>query len=87
MEGTFECSLDSGEKRIVKKGDVVVQRASMRNNFPLQHNFGCNLANRKLRIDSWRNMSTTEGARMATVVLGIDGAVAGAIEFYQGKTE
>jgi hypothetical protein len=30
LEGMLECSLDSGEKRIFQRGDVIVQRASMR---------------------------------------------------------
>jgi len=64
MEGELEVSLDSGETRVVRKGDMVVQRASMH---------------------AWRNVSATEGARMAAVLLGVEGAVEGAVEAFREK--
>ncbi|RDW87386.1 hypothetical protein BP5796_03080 [Coleophoma crateriformis] len=59
LEGELELSLDSGEKRVCRKGDIVVQRSAMH---------------------AWRNVSATEGARMATVVLGAEEAVEGGVE-------
>ncbi|RDW73398.1 hypothetical protein BP6252_07305 [Coleophoma cylindrospora] len=59
LEGELEFSLDSGEKRVFKRGDIVVQRSAMH---------------------AWRNVSATEGARMAAVVLGVEGAVEGGVE-------
>ena len=47
LEGTVEMLLDSGESRIIKRGDIVVQRAT---------------------YHQWRNVSTTEWARMAFVL-------------------
>lgn len=54
LEGVMELTMDGGEKRVVKKVDVVVQRAMMH---------------------AWRNLSKTEGARMAVVSLGCEKVV------------
>jgi len=54
MDGELELGLDGGEKRVIRKGEFLVQRASMH---------------------SWKNFSTTEGARMAVVCLVAEGAV------------
>lgn len=66
LEGELELSLDGGESRLIKKGDVVVQRAPMH---------------------KWKNLSKTEGARMLTVSLGVQGAVEGNMEFPTGGPE
>ncbi|KAN0109983.1 hypothetical protein V8E51_006370 [Hyaloscypha variabilis] len=69
VEGELELSLWGGkgedgeekvERRVVRKGEVVVQRACWH---------------------VWRNLSKTEGARMAAVAIGSDGALEGGIEF------
>lgn len=65
IDGVVELGLDGGEKRVVKKGDVVVQRG---------------------RMHWWKNPRKTEGARVAVVVIGIEGAVEGKMEF-GGKGE
>lgn len=60
LEGELELCLDGGEKRVLKMGDIVVQRAVMH---------------------KWKNLSRTEGARYAAVMLGAKRAVEGGIEF------
>ena len=60
ISGEAELSLDSGEKRVVKAGECVVQRATMH---------------------AWKNLSATESARIAFVVLSYDKVVVGGKEF------
>lgn len=47
MARELELSFGGGEKRVVKSGDAVVQRAAMH---------------------AWRNVSKTEGAKVAVVM-------------------
>ncbi|KUJ08335.1 uncharacterized protein LY89DRAFT_600017 [Mollisia scopiformis] len=61
LEGTLELELLGGTKKVVSKGEVVVQREC-------QH--------------SWKNVSTTEGARIMAVAVGAQGAVHGKMEIY-----
>ena len=60
ISGEVELLLDSGEKRICKAGDCVVQRATMH---------------------AWKNLSGTESARIAFVLLSCEKVVVGGKEF------
>lgn len=60
IDGVVELGLDGGEKRVMKKGDVIVQRGTMH---------------------QWKNLSKTEGASVVVVVIGVEGAVEGKMEF------
>lgn len=62
ISGAVELSLDSGEKRIVGGGEVVVQRATMH---------------------GWRNLSKTETARVAFVILAAEKVIVGGKELEQ----
>jgi hypothetical protein len=59
MEGELEMTTGGGESRVVRRGDVVVQRAAMH---------------------AWRNLSRTQGARMAVVGLGCERVFMGNVE-------
>ncbi len=60
LSGEVELLLDSGEKRVCKAGDCVIQRATMH---------------------AWKNLSATEVARMAFVVLSCEKVVVEGKEF------
>ena len=56
LSGEVELLLDSGEKRVCRQGDCVVQRATMH---------------------AWKNLSGTEVARIAFVILACGEVVVG----------
>lgn len=63
MEGELELGLEGGERRVIRRGGVLVQR-------------GC--------IHSWRNLSKTEAARLATISVRSREAVEGEVETENG---
>lgn len=84
LEGALELELLGGEKKVIKKGEVVIQRECESRSYLTCDMSQGRMSSHTAAYHNWRNLSKTEPARFFVVAVGAKAATGGEMIPYAG---